>query len=342
MEVRTRDLLFGTGRSKEHLAGTFAPPGWTGAGGEKGSILSTFKGFGSAGKGRDRVLGAFERSGMISAEQRAAGGAVGDAADGVAAATRNLVNSGGAAAAGAASVAPQAAQQYANPVYGGLYAQMMMRDQGFVAPLAASEPILALADDIPAAAVADDASSTIASAADDIAADLVGLEQRWQASLERLLQLPADQQLPAVARAVDATAVAGHTDDAFGVLGAALEARPLEHVAPALEHALADLAHVAPVVDDAAKVAAKTAPLVDDVVKAAAPLADDVAKATAPLIDDVVKAASAAVPKVVETALPAASALASRSLLLGSSHALQGVMPFSAGVDDTIRLLARF
>lgn len=312
MELHTRNLLFGTGRTHEQLGNTFAPRGWSGAAPEKGSILSTFTGFGRQGAGRERVLGLFERAGMISAEQRAAGGAVEAAAEGVADNLRNLVGAASDAAplpvatatAGAAQLAPASA----NPVYDGLYAQMMMREHGYVVPAGP-----AVADAAPAAAgLADDTTSVIAAAADDIAADVAALEQRWQSSLQRLVQLPTEQQVPTIARAVDATAAAGYGDDALGVLGAALESRPLASATPALEGALADLAHAA-------------APTVDDAAKAAMPLLDDVAKVAAPLVDDVAKVA----------------VKASSPLLLGGGHALQGVMPFAAGVDDTIRLLAR-
>lgn len=344
METRTSDLLFGTGRTAADLRGTFAPGER-----EKGAVLSTFRGWDLNGKGRESFLRAAERVNLVTAEQRVAGGPVGAAGEGAGETVRSLVGDGGAAGVGAAA----AGQQYANPVYNGLFAQHLMRTQGFVPP---SEPpvetVVRLADGAASAAPAGqaaaggaDASGTvIASAADDIATGLAAQEQRLVESFRRLAQLPDDAKVPALARALDATAAAGHGGDAFDVLGQALASRPLGAAAAALDDSVEVALRAAPVADDLSKaaddVSKVAAPIVGDVAAVAAPVADDVAKAAAPIVDDVV---TSAVPQVVEAALPqvVARASATQSLLLGSDDALRGLMPFAAGVDDTLRLLAR-
>lgn len=314
MEARTRDLLFGTGRTDTGLGGTFAPRGWAGAAHDKGTVLSTFKGFGSEGRGRDAFLGVAERVGLITAEQRVAGGPVGTAAEGAGEAVRSLVGGGGGASAAATAVV--AGQQHANPVYGGLFAQHLMQTQGFVPPSGApAGGLFAVVDDAAAAtpgeqaavAAADGASAAITSAADDVAQQVASQEQRLVDSFQRLAQLPDDAKVPTLARAVDATAVAGHGGDAFDVLGHALASRPLDAATSAL--------------DESVELALRAAPTVDDAAKSVAPIADDVVRASLPRAT--------------------AGASATRSLLLGSD-ALPGLMSFGAGVDDTLRLLARF
>jgi hypothetical protein len=367
METRTQNLIFGTGRTSADLGGTFAPAG-TVVEREKGSILSTFRGIGPKGWGKEAGLNALERTGLISSEQRAAQGPVGAAADGAVQTTRQLGFGNTGAATAATGAAGVAAPQYANPVYGGLYAQQLMQ-RGFVPPTAAPEALVAgggIAEDIrplaasaaPAAA-ADDAVGTVASTADEVVDGVVALEQQMIASFKRLAALPGDQKVSALARAVDTTAAAGHGGDAFDVLAEALTRRPLGDAAGALDSAIDDALRaatkVAPAVDDVAKVAT---PLADDVIKsvapvtsavaaAVAPAADDVAKAAAPIIDDVVRAAvplvvEAALPKVLDAAMPALSGAATRAFVGGADDVLRGVMPFSAGIDDTLRLLAKF
>jgi hypothetical protein len=322
MDVRAQDLIFGTGRTGADLRGTFAPAG-TVVDGEKGSILSTFKGFGSKGAGRDQGLAIFERLGLISSDQRTAQGPVGAAAEGVVETTRQL--GFGSTGVAAAATAPQ----YANPVYGGLYAQTLMREQGFVPPTAAPEGLVLggeLTEDIrPLATGADDATGAVALNADEVVDGVVALEQQMIASFRRLATLPTDQKVAALARAVDTTAAAGHGGDAFDVLAEALTRRPLGDAAGALDSAI----------DDALRTATKAAPVVDDVAKVATPLADDVVKAAVPLVVE------AALPKVLDAAMPALSGAATRALVGGSDDVLRGVMPFSAGIDDTLRLLAK-
>lgn len=330
MEARTRDLLYGTGRTD--LSGVFSRNGWNSGPPEKAEHIG------------QELMNAARRIGLVAEKQPAAGGAAATAAEGGGSAVRSLAGGGGAAAGAAAA---QAGQQYANPVYGGLFAQHLAQTQGFVPPV---EPptrhVLGFIDDAAAAApveqaaaAADDAGSAIAAAAGDVAQQVASLEQRLLESFKRLAQLPEDAKIPALARAVDATAAAGHGGDAFDVLGQALATRPIGAATGALDDSIGVALRAVPLADDAAKV---VAPVVDDVVKAAMPIADDVAKVAAPVIDDVVRAA---VPKVVEAALPqvvSGASSATRSLLLGSDDALRGLMPFAAGVDDTLRLLARF
>ncbi|MCB0879592.1 MAG: hypothetical protein KDC46_11525 [Thermoleophilia bacterium] len=374
METRTRDMLFGTGRGQGDLRGTFAPRGMAAAEGEKGSILSTFKGFGSSGKGREKGLELMERFGLISSEQRAANGPVADAAAGQ---VRGLMGAEGGAAA-AVTGAGQAAE-YANPVYHGVYAQMLMQQTGFVPPLASAEPaatrtLMEVAPEGAAAAaseVAGGPSAAIADAAAQGADDLASLEIRLVEAFQRLADLPDEQKLATVARAVDATADAGHGAGSFAVLGEAIASRPLDVAIQAINESVDHtLQAAAPVADDVAKAAT---PLADEVAKvvapasealahAAAPVADDAAKVVAAATPEVVEAAvpkvvdaivprvveaavpkvvEAAVPKVVEAAVPAlAHSGSTRSLLIGASDALHGVMPFAAGVDDTLRLLS--
>lgn len=342
MEARTRDILFGTGRTD--LSGVFSRDGWGNGPTEKADNVI------------EELLGSAKRIGLITNGQAAAGGApAGSAAEEAGAAVRSLAGGGGVAAG---ATAAQAGQQYANPVYGGLFAQHLAQTQGFVPPVEPpSGHVLGLVGDAATAApggqaakVADDAGSAINAAAGDVARDVAALEQRLVESFKRLAQLPDDAKVPALARAVDATAAAGHGGDAFDVLGQALATRPVDAAASALDDSVAVALRAAPVVGDAAQVAAPyvddvvnvAAPVVDDVVKVAAPVVDNVAKVAAPVVDDVVRAA---VPRVVEAALPqvvSGASSATRALLLGSDDALRGLMPFAAGVDDTLRLLARF
>lgn len=301
----------------------FTPAGSAPA--EKGSILSTFKGFGKNGWGRNEFLGAAERFNLISGEQRAAGGPVATAMQGVAETGERAAFA--ATAAGGASAGAAASS---NPIYGGMYAQMLMRDHGFQVPAARrellpDEAIGAVADDIAdaaAPAVADAATvadAPVVAAADDVAAKVAQLEQQFVEGFQRLGALPTEQQIPTLAKALDAGAAAGHGDDAFGVLAATLASRPLEHSVPALHAAIDDAAKLAP----AAETAAKATPVVDDVLAKAAPIVDDVVAKAAPVVDDVVT--KAALP-VADDAL---------------RHGLKGVMTFSAGIDDTLRLLAK-
>jgi hypothetical protein len=318
MEAITRDILFGTGRSGQELGGTFAPRGWGGASPDGGSILSTFKGFGPDGTGRDRGLALMERFGMISAEQRAAGGSVAAAAEGAVDTARVLgfADDAAATAAGAASSIGSgqvggAASRYANPVYGGLYAQTLMAQTGFVPPSAAPDGLVS---------IADDGASNVLRVADEIADDVVALERSLVGSFERLAAVPAEQKLPTLARALDATAAAGHGDDAFAVLSRSLADRPLAQAATALDVAVDDVLRAAPIADDVAKVAKVAAPIADDIAKVAASAAPKVGSAAASLLG---------------------SGSATRALLGASDDVLRGVMPFAAGVDDTLRLLAR-
>ena len=362
METSTRQLLFGT----QHAAdprGIFAPRGANLP--QKGDVLATFNGIGKNGWGREKGLELAERAGLISSQQRAAGGPVADAATGmVERAAAQGLPSAPAAAAGAA-VAGEV-PQYANPVYNGVYAQMLMRETGFVPPTQPVQGLAAAAPEVvaapvaaaPAAAAAADAApdSAIASAAADAADDIAALERRLVESFERLAALPQEQKIPALAGAVDATAAAGHGGDAFDVLATSLASRPLDAAADAMHASIDDVERAALHVSD--DVAHAATPLADEVAKVVAPATEALAKtvapaaeAAAPIADDVARVVEAAVPKVVESALPKvvdaaipvlAHAGGTRSMLAaGAADALHGVMPFAAGVDDTLRLLAR-
>ncbi len=356
MDMTTRQLLFGSAHASDPR-GVFAPRGAQLP--QKGDVLATFRGFGRNGAGREKGLEIAERLGMISAEQRAAGGPVADAAS----ATVARGNVQGMAAAPAAATAAGAAvagevPQYANPVYNGVYAQMLMRETGFVPPMEAVQGLPAggaaqVIETTPVAAapiVAEAApEGAIASAAADAAEQLAAQERRLLESFDRIAHLPQEQKLPALATAVDATAAAGHGDDAFTVLATSLASRPPGASADAIHATVDDLERAAVrVADDVVHAAT---PLADEVAKVVAPASEALAKSAAPVADDVMRVVEAAVPKVVEAAVPkvveaAIPALAhaggTRSLLAaGAADALHGVMPFAAGVDDTLRLLAR-
>ncbi|MCW2927507.1 MAG: hypothetical protein JWM86_1475 [Thermoleophilia bacterium] len=338
------NLMYGTGGSPADLRATFTPRAGQ-VGGERGSVLATFKGFGREGKGRDAVLGMFERFNMISGEQRAAGaGAAADALDATA---------GRLGSTPAAAFAGPGGSGAAGAVAGGgsLYHQIMLREQGFAFPAMRTEADLALADaargltDAPhaavpvapgaaadiAAEVADAApNGAISGAADDAAARLRDLEQRLVEGFGKIGGLPAERQVPVLAAAVDATAAAGHGDDTFRLLATALAERPLEASVGALDEALAAVAHAAPAATAAAEVATHAAPVADDAARVAAAAVPRVVEAIAPaIVEEVAPAAVAA----VKASLPASS---------GALHGgLQGAMGFSAGIDDTLRLLAR-
>lgn len=321
--MELRDAIYGSGPGSGDLRGVFAPAGAP-VDGEKGSVLSTFKGFGSSGAGRDRVLGAFERFGLISPEQRVAGGPVAGAAQGA-----DAVKSVSAAMAGDAAVA---GATYANPVYNGLFAQRLMREHGFVPPIGAPTAFAsdaavasaAAADVAPIAAPASMPEAPIAAAADDVAAHVADLEQRLIASFQRLGDLPADAKIPALARAVDAGAAAGHGDDAFSVLARTLAERPIEHSIGALNGAIDEALRVAPTVAET--------------------VADDAARVAPTVVDEAAHAAASVAPRIVAAVEPAAAAGVGHLLPSASAamHGLPGAMSFSAGIDDTLRLLARF
>lgn len=215
----------------------------------------------------------------------------------------------GAAATGAPS---------SNPIYRGMYAQMLARQHGFQTPVARTEQlpgsVAAVADQAPKAAapVTETVAAVdapVAAAAEKVAAKVAGLEQRIVDGFQRLGALPAEQRLPTLAKAIDAA-----VDDAARLVPAAAEVA----------------AKAAPLADDVAK----AAPILDDVVKAAPAIEQVVAKG-APVLDDVVHAAASVVkPAVVEAALPVADD--------ALRNGLKGVMSFSAGIDDTLRLLAKF
>lgn len=304
------DMIMGRSQPDPALRRIFTPA--AGAEPEKGAILASFKGFGRSGVGREGFLGAAERLNLITREQRAAGGAVGHAARGAAEVGERAGFASAAVNAGAAGAAGGAAAS-ANTAPGGLYAQLLMRDQGFHVPMvpAAQMPgdaATAVADEAldagaPAAATtrAPAAASTaddVAAAADDVAAKVANLEQRLIEGFQRLGGLRAEDRLPTLARAVDSGAVAGHGDDAFGVLASALASRPLEHSVAALDGAL-----------------------------------DDAARLTAAAAADVATPAAAAKPATTHLA----ASLGDEGLRSG----LRGVMGFGAGIDDTLRLLAK-
>lgn len=334
METRTRDLLFGTGRGADGLRGVFAPRA------EPVKLMDVV-----ATVRSERFANALEQRGLITAEQRAGQGVAARGAeelvDLAGSTTRGLAGGAGAAAGVAATGTPQ----YANPIYNGLMAQQLMRDHGFVAPTAPPDGVIlagGAADDVrlvaatvePAADVATAATSAadspIVAAADDMAA---AMEQRLINGLQRMSEMAPEYKISALQQTVDATAA--HGGDSYDVLSRAMLERPLDDVVVAFERSLDDL-------DALAKV--PVAPVVDDAVKVVAPVVDDVATAAAPVIaDTVAEVVTKAVPQVVEAALPKVVAAAQPSLLLaGSDDALRGVMSFSAGIDDTLRLLAKF
>lgn len=419
MEIR--ELIYGRNASAEggNLRHVFSRP----ADGpvRLSDLLSTFNGIGTKERGREGGLKVMERLKLISAEQRATagGGGVGEltaGAEELAAGADEVVRAGAgtapragfaAGAAGAASIAPD------NPIYGGLYAQMLVRKHGFQVPAARPEQLrdaAPVADEVVDAAkpvVAAAPETPIAAAADDAAAKLQLLERRFVEGFQRLGALPEEQRIPSLARAIDAGAAAGHGDDAFGVLARELAARPMEHAVDALHSSIDDagkavpkvadvVEKAAPVADDVAtkaapvaddahpairaalgqlgddlkngtlqhvdeayvalynsklgalqlvpkadlakvlpaaeQVVAKAAPVLDDVVKAA-PAAEQVVAKAAPVLDDVAHAAAAVVkPQVVEAALPVADDAV--------RHGLKGIMGFSAGIDDTLRLIS--
>ena len=342
MEARTRDLLFGNGRGADGMRGVFAPSSEPV---RFRDLIGTIRSEGAADW--------MQRRGIINAEHRA-GSAAASGAD-------ELVDlAGGSATRGLAGAAGATAgtTQYANPIYHGLMAQQLMRDHGFVAPTAAPDGGVlgggAVADDVivingrhlvregnPGAGnaaiyrpVAEAASQTaadapIAAAADDVAAHVAEMEQRMLAGLQRLGELPQESKIPVLTRAVDATAA--HGGDTYDVLARTLLERPLDDAVVAFERSL----------DDAAKV---VAPVVDDAAKVVAPVVDDAAKVAAPVVADAVAdVVTTAVPQVVEAAVPKVIAAAQpRLIAVGGDDALRGVMSFSAGIDDTLRLLAKF
>jgi hypothetical protein len=351
MEARTRDLIFGTGRGADGMRGVFAPRG------DGGVVKAADLGATYRGPGADKILGWAERRNLISAEQRATNGAVVSGAEELTSSVTHGLAAAPSAAAGT--------QQYANPIYNGLMAQRLMREHGFSAPTAAPDGLVmggGVADDVrlvtaaaepavaPAAtAAAGQVDAPISAAADDVAARVADLEQRMLAGLQRLGELPQDAKLPVLMRAVDATAQ--HGGDTYDVLARTLLDRPLEDTVVAFERSLDDAMHaVAPVVDDAAHAAAPVAAEV--AAKVAAPVAETVAAKAAPVLAETVaevvakavpQVVEAAVPKVVEAATPSIVAAAKSGLLTGGSEgALRGVMSFSAGIDDTLRMLARF
>ncbi len=341
MEARTRDLIFGRGRGADGLRGVFAPAskpvGWR-------DLVATVN--------SEKAANWLEQRNIITAEQRAGNGGVLHGVDEIADVAADTTTRG---LAGAAS-ATAGAQEYANPIYNGLMAQSLMREHGFVAPTAAPDGMVlggGVADDVRlvtaatepavapvAAAATSQVDAPVVAAADDAAARLAALEQRLIAGLQRLGDLPQDSKIQVLARTVDATAQ--HGGDSYDVLARTVLERPLDDTVVAFERSLDDAAKVvAPVLDNVVPAAAPAAaPIAETVVKAAAPVADDVTEAVAKALPG---ALEAVVPRLAETMAPkVAEALAPKLLAAGSDDALRGVMSFSAGIDDTLRMLARF
>ncbi|MCW2922293.1 MAG: hypothetical protein JWL76_2167 [Thermoleophilia bacterium] len=345
MEARTRDLIFGTGRGADGMRGVFTPRSEPV---KLRDLAATYH-----GPGAEPALSWAERHNLITAEQRAGNGAASAGAEAI-----SDVATGTTRGLAGATSAAAGTQQYANPIYNGLMAQSLMREHGFVAPTAAPDGMIlggGVADDVrlvaaaaePAAAPA--ATAPISAAADDVAAHVADLEQRMLTGLQRLGELPQDAKLPVLTRAVDATAQ--HGGDSYDVLARTLLDRPLDDAVVAFERSLNDAAKVvAPAIDTAAHAAAPVAAEV--AAKVAAPVAETVAAKAAPILAETVaevvakavpQVIEAAVPKVVEAATPSIVAAAKSGLLTGGSEgALRGVMSFSAGIDDTLRMLARF
>jgi hypothetical protein len=253
------------------LRGIFAPAG--AAPREKGSVLSTFRGWDLKGKGQDQVLGWFQKAHLITEEQRAAGGPVGAAAQGALEATSDAGFSVGASTAGAGSAVGRAGAGL------GIYEQLMaQRGLTFAPVAAAAEEELPMA----AAPVAEAAAETAAPAADDVAGKVASLEQQFIERLQQVAALPEDQHLSVLGRAVDAGAADGLGDDARSVLIQTLGERPLEHSVGALDAAIKAAAaplveHAAvPVVEEAATQAAKgAAEVAPSVIEKAAPAVAD-------------------------------------------------------------------
>jgi hypothetical protein len=341
-------LIRGERRPDPELQRVFTPAGGSGVGPEAPKLRTTIK--------WDWLRTKLEDVGYIKPEHYEAGVLPARDAGLGAGGIGTLDHAPSAAMSAGAGVAAVASD---NPIYGGMYAQMLQRRHGFQIPAArpahlAEAPVAAMVDEaapVTAAAATEAAQrvdTPIAAAADDAAARIAALEQRFVEGFQRLGQLPAEQRIPALARAVDAGAAAGHGDDAFGVLATALAERPLEHSVEALHSSIDDalkaaapkvaevVEKAAPLADDVAKAAPiieKAAPVVESVAKAA-PVVEQVVEKSAPVLDDVAHAAASVLkPSVVEAALP----LGSDALRYG----LKGAMGFEAGIDDTLRLLSR-
>lgn len=259
-----------------------------------------------------------------------------------------------AAFAGTATAAANAGQATvsSNPIYGGMYSQMLQREHGFVVPMARAEhlpgaAVAGVADDVadaaaPAVAEAVAAADTpLVAAADDVAAKVATLEQQFIEGFQRLGTLAPEQRIPTLARAIDAGSVAGHGGDAFDVLASTLAARPLEHSVPALHSSIDDAIKLAPKAAEVAEVVVKSAPAVTEVVAKAAPAVTEALTHSAPVLDEVVHAAAAVAPAITKVLKPAVieAALPVSDDVL--RYGLKGVMGFGAGIDDTIRLLAK-
>lgn len=303
MNATIRDLIFGTG---DPFA--FGQR-------ERGEILATYR-----GPGRDMALDAAERAGLIASEQRLFSGSAATGFDElVDAATPTRALMSGTTGAAQATAGNAAAHQYANPVYGGLHAQQLMRETGFRPPMLApggAQPAVVVpvsaapdlaGDAVILAQAPAAAEAPVAAAADDVAKQVVDAEQRALAALQRLGELPREGQVRALQGAIDATAE--HGGDTYDVLARTLVDRPLEVAAPALERSI------------------------DDTLRTMRTVADDAAKVAAPVVDDVAKVTAVASKPVAAAVRPA--------VIAGGDDVARGLMSFSDHIDDALRLLTK-
>lgn len=315
------------------MRGVFSPRG-AGSGPVKfGELLATFNGFGAERKGREGFLDAMQRVGLVSAEQRtgvagalAASPATAGSGAAAAAEAAQLAPNLGFAAAAPAAAAAGAVGVPVNPIYQGLLAQQLIREQGLVVPMqtgaafaaagggAAAAPVVAA----PAATEAAEVAVKAASAADDAASTVAALERSMLESFQRIGALDDAARLSVLSGAVDARAARGAGETAVEVLTRSIAAGPLEHAAPALEESLERVLTGA-----AAAAAAKVAPEAAVVAKAAPEVATVAAKA------------APALAKAVPIADDAARAVG----IIASSGGGTRLMGMGAGILEALRLV---
>lgn len=162
MDTRMSDILFGAGRGPTSLQGTFVPQSLSGDRAARGSVLATFNGLGSSGRGREKGLALMESLGLISSQQAAAG------LSGAGSTLRSPLNPPvvgvGESAAFSAATSGASAVKSSNPIYDGLLARSLMAQTGFVPPTDL------VADLTPAVqSVAEDAAPSIVNAVEGAA-----------------------------------------------------------------------------------------------------------------------------------------------------------------------------
>lgn len=251
----------------------------------------------------EKAVDWLEQRNVITAEHRAGNGAAARAVDEIVDSAAGGTRGLTGTAGATAGATAAGSTQYANPIYNGLMAQSLMREHGFVAPTAAPDGV------IPGGGAADDVRLVVA------AADPV-----------------VDAPIAAAADDV-ATHVAGMEQRMVAALQR-LGELPQDSKIPVLSRAVdATAAHGGDSYDVLAR-ALLERPL-DEAVVAFERSLDDAAKVVAPIVDDAARV-------VTPIADDAAKVVAPRLLATGGDDALRGVMSFSAGIDDTLRLLAKF